>query len=145
VSMQERNPGLGLGVRQGIHEAAGTHILLMDSDGEMDVTTVPLMLEKLLAERVDLVIGSRWAKGGGVVGYSRTKYLLNRAFQIVFRILFRTNVRDLTLGFKLCRADVMKALHWNAQYHDIGCETTLRPIRAGCSVAEVPTTWVCRV
>ena len=65
-------------------------------------------------------------------------------FQLIFRLLFRTPVKDLTLGFKLCRADVMQAIHFNAQYHDIGCETTLRPVRAGCSVAEVPTTWVCR-
>ena len=144
VSMQRKNPGLGLAVRQGIKEATGTHVLLMDSDGEMDVNTVPLMVDKLVSTGVDLVVASRWTRGGGVVGYSRTKYVLNRAFQVVFRILFRTRVRDLTLGFKLCRADVMKALHWNAQYHDIGCETTLRPVRAGCSVAEVPTTWVAR-
>ena len=78
------------------------------------------------------------------MGYDPIKYVLNRGFQVFFRILFRTRIRDLTLGFKLCRADVMKALHFNAQFHDIGCETTLRPVRAGCSIAEVPTTWVCR-
>jgi dolichol-phosphate mannosyltransferase len=141
---QSKSPGLGLAVRQGISEATGTHVLLMDSDGEMDVKTVPLMVDKLVEEGVDMVVASRWAPGGGVVGYDPLKYMLNRAFQLLFRILFHTRIRDLTLGFKLCRADVMQALHFNAQYHDIGCETTLRPIRAGCSVAEVPTTWVCR-
>lgn len=144
LSMQKKNPGLGLGVRQGIKEATGTHILLMDSDGEMDVRTVPKMVDKLVDEDFDLVVGSRWTKGGGVVGYSKPRYVMNRAFQYVFRILFRTRVCDLTLGFKVCRADVFQALHWNAQYHDIGCETTLRPIRAGCTVGEVPTVWVAR-
>jgi dolichol-phosphate mannosyltransferase len=144
LSPQRKSPGLGLAVRQGIKEATGTHVLLMDSDGEMDVATVPLMVAKLQETGVDMVVASRWAPGGGVVGYDPIKYLLNRAFQVVFRILFRTRIRDLTLGFKICRADVMKALHFNAQFHDIGCETTLRPVRAGCTIAEVPTTWVCR-
>ena len=144
VREQEYNPGLGLGVRQGIAEATGTHILLMDSDGEMDVDTVPLMVAQLRRERADMVVGSRWMKGGGVEGYDPLKYWLNRAYQLLFRMLYRTRVHDLTLGFKLCAADIFKALPWDSQFHDIGCETTMRPIRAGARVTEVPTVWVRR-
>ncbi len=144
VSVQERNPGLGFGVQQGIAEATGTHILLMDSDGEMDVETVPRMLTALQERGADMVVGSRWVKGGGVVGYDRFKYFLNRGYQLLFRIMLRTNVRDLTLGFKLARADVMKSLPWCSQFHDIGCETTMRVVRAGFKVTEVPTVWVKR-
>ena len=144
VSEQERNPGLGLGVRQGIAQARGTHVLLMDSDGEMDVTTVPRMVAALKRERADLVVGSRWMKGGGVEGYDPLKYWLNRAYQLLFRALFRTRVHDLTLGFKLCSADIFKAMPWDSQFHDIGCETTMRPIRAGARATDVPTVWVRR-
>lgn len=141
VSMQERNPGLGFGVRQGIGEATGSHVLLMDSDGEMDVATVPPMVEKLIEDDADMVLGSRWMKGGGVEGYDPLKYWLNRGYQTLFRLLFRTRVHDLTLGFKLCRRDVFQAMPWDSQFHDIGCETTLRIIRAGYRVTEVPTVW----
>ena len=41
----------------------------------------------------------------------------------------------------LGRAAVMKAMPWDSQFHDIGCETTLRVIRAGYRVGEVPTVW----
>jgi dolichol-phosphate mannosyltransferase len=143
-SEQRENPGLGLGVRQGIAEARGTHVLLMDSDGEMDVRTVPAMVDALKRERADMVVASRWMRGGGVEGYDPLKYWLNRAFQLLFRILYRTRVHDLTLGFKLCRADLFQSLPWDSQFHDIGCETTMRPIRAGARVAEVPTVWVRR-
>jgi len=144
VSEQRENPGLGLGVRQGIAEASGTHVLLMDSDGEMSAETVPRMVAELRRARADMVVASRWMKGGGVEGYDRMKYFLNRGFQQLFRMLYRTRVHDLTLGFKLCRADIFKAMPWNSQFHDIGCETTLRPIRAGAVVSEVPTVWVRR-
>ena len=141
VSMQKENPGAGLAVRQGLAEAAGTHILLMDSDGEMDVETVPAMVEALIARGADMVVGSRWARGGGAEGYGRVKYVLNRVYQFLFRVLLRTSVHDLTLGFKLARADVMKSLPWSSQFHDIGCETTMRVVRAGFVVTEVPTVW----
>ena len=141
ISRQENNPGIGFAVRQGIAESRGSHILLMDSDGEMDVETVPLMVRALVERQADMVIGSRWLKGGGVEGYDRLKYFLNRGYQTLFRLLFRTSVRDLTLGFKLGRANVMKSMPWDSQFHDIGCETTLRVIHAGYKVTEVPTVW----
>ena len=144
ISRQERNPGLGLGVRQGIAESTGTHILLMDSDGEMDVETVPRMIAALEREGADMVVASRWMRGGGVVGYDRFKYFLNRGYQFLFRLLFRTRIHDLTLGFKLCRADLFQSFDWDSEFHDIGIETTMRPIRAGAKVTEVPTVWRCR-
>ena len=141
LSMQRENPGAGLAVRQGIDEAEGTHILFMDSDGEMDVETVPHMVAALVEHRADMVVGSRWAKGGGAEGYDRLKYFLNRGYQTLFRVLYRTRVHDLTLGFKFARAEVMKSLPWTSQFHGIGCETTMRVLRAGYRVVEVPTVW----
>lgn len=144
LSMQERNPGLGFAVRQGIEEARGDYILLMDCDGEMDVTTVPRMIAALDGGAVGMVVASRWMKGGGVRGYDPIKYVLNRGYQLLFRLLFRTRIHDLTLGFKLVRADIMKGIPWVSQFHDIGPETTLRVIRTGCRVTDVPTVWTCR-
>jgi dolichol-phosphate mannosyltransferase len=144
VSIQKRTPGLGWAVRQSIEEARGSHVLLMDSDGEMDVETVPRMVTALKELGADMVVGSRWMKGGGAEGYDRLKYFLNRGYQLIFRVLYRTRVHDLTLGFKLARADIMKAQPWDSEFHDIGCETTMRILRAGYRVAEVPTVWVKR-
>jgi dolichol-phosphate mannosyltransferase len=141
VSEQKHYPGLGLAVRQGIEECTGTHILLMDSDGEMDVRTVPPMLALLERDDLDMVVASRWMKGGGTEGYDPLKYCLNLGYQKLFKALFRTRISDLTLGFKLARAEVLQGFEWQGQYHEIGCETTLRPIRAGYRVGQVPTVW----
>ena len=141
VSVQRHYPGLGLAVRQGIEECTGSHILLMDSDGEMDVNSVPQMLDLLKRDHLDLVIASRWMKGGGTEGYDRFKYFLNLGYQKLFGVLFRTPITDLTLGFKMGGADVLQGFSWSGQYHEIGCETTLRPIRAGFRVGQVPTVW----
>ena len=141
VTEQRRSPGLGWAVRQGMGECTGSHILLIDSDGEMDVETVPLMLQALKRDKLDLVVASRWMEGGGIEGYDTLKYYLNIVFQRLFGWLFRTPITDLTLGYKLGSRDVLQGFTWRGTFHEIGCETTLRPIRAGYRVGQVPTVW----
>ena len=122
----------------------GNVVLSMDSDGEMEIETIPRMIAEMARSNVGLVVGSRWLPGGGFVGYSPAKRWLNWGFQQVFRILFRTRLHDLTYGFKLMRTELVQNIAWEATLHEIGCETTLMPIRLGVPVAEVPTTWRAR-
>lgn len=142
--IQKENPGLGRAIKEGFKIAKGSHILMMDSDGEMDPATVPEMIKKMEESRCDMVVGSRWVKGGGVVGYSTSKYFLNRAYQIIFRLLFLTKTKDLTLGFKLLRKEIVDRLHWESEFHDLAVEITLKLLKYGYRIEEVPTTWTAR-
>lgn len=144
IQVQQRIPGIGWAYREGFQSATGSHILMIDSDGEMPAETVPLMIEKMEATGCDVVVASRWMRGGGTQGYGPVKYFLNRGFQYLFRVLFWTSVHDLTLGFKLMTAQVAKTMPWHGQLHEFAAETTLRPIRAGFQVEEVPTVWTKR-
>lgn len=138
---QKENPGVGRAYREGFALATGSHVLMIDSDGEMPVATVKLMLDKMKATNCDMVIGSRWMRGGGVRGYDRFKYFLNRGFQLIFRVLLRTRIHDLTLGFKLIKAEIVHSIPWRAVYNNIGVETSMFPIKIGYHVEEVPTVW----
>lgn len=144
VIVQSRNPGLGLAVRQGLAVTRGGVVLSMDSDGEMENATIERMARLMRTGQYDLVLASRWLKGGGFHGYSRLKLVLNWTFQQVFRLLFRTKMHDLTYGFKMMRGDWARGFAWKGELHEIACETTLRPIRARARVAEVPSRWTAR-
>ncbi len=145
VFEQQENPGVGRAFREGYARVRGNVVLSMDSDGEMELATIPRMIARMAGSNVGLVVGSRWLPGGGFVGYSPTKRWLNWGFQQLFRVLFRTRLHDLTYGFKLMRVELIRNIAWDATLHEIGCETTLKPIRLGFPVAEVPTTWSARV
>ena len=144
VFEQRENPGVGRAFREGYARVRGNVVLSMDSDGEMEIETIPRMIAEMARSNVGLVVASRWLPGGGFVGYSPTKRWLNWGFQQLFRALFRTRLHDLTYGFKLMRAELVRNIAWEATLHEIGCETTLKPIRLGVPVAEVPTTWRAR-
>lgn len=141
---QKENPGLGRAVRQGLSCVTGSHILMMDSDGEMSPDTVPLMIKKMEETGCDMVVGSRWIKNGGAIGYNKFKYILNRIFQLIFRLMFLTKIHDLTLGFKLMKRKIVDNLQFDSNFHDIAVETTLKPIKHKYKVEEVPTVWKCR-
>jgi len=144
VHVQEENPGLGRAIREGIERTRGEFVLLMDSDGEMENGTILPMLEEMSTGRYGLVIASRWCGGGGFVGYSPVKLVLNWCFQHLFRVLFGTRLHDLTYGFKLMRGEVARGIAWEGSMHEIACETTLKPIRLGVSATEVPSRWTKR-
>lgn len=142
--LQDGPPGLGHAVRRGLADSRGAWILMMDSDGEMDVLTVPRLLSEQERTGADLVVAARWLPGGGARGYDPVKLVCNRVFQLLFRALHRVRLHDLTLGFKLLRGDAARRLPWRGEFHEIAVETTLRPVRAGLCVAEVPTVWTAR-
>jgi dolichol-phosphate mannosyltransferase len=144
VFVQQQNPGVGHAFREGYARVRGDVVLSMDSDNEMELAAVPRMLDKLIEGNYGLVVGSRWLSGGGFVGYSRAKRVLNWGFQQLFRWLFWTPLHDLTYGFKVLRAEVVRGVTWEASLSEIGCETTLKPIRLGVRAAEVPSTWTAR-
>lgn len=145
LQVQQLNPGLGNGVREGYAATTGNWVLNIDSDGEMEMDTVRRMLEKIDTGQYDLVVASRWMKGGGFSGYSPLKYVLNYGFQQLFRILYWTQVNDLTYGFKLMRGELARGIVWVGVMHEIACETTMKPIKLGARACAVPSKWTARV
>lgn len=144
VVVQRENPGLGRAVRQGLAETTGATVLSMDSDGEMENETVSHMAAAMRTGRYDMVLASRWIPGGGFSGYSSLKKVLNWCFQQLFRVLFWTKMHDLTYGFKMMTGRYARGFAWRGELHEIACETSLRPIRAGARVCEVPSKWTAR-
>jgi dolichol-phosphate mannosyltransferase len=142
--IQQNNPGLGHAVREGFANVRGNVVLMIDSDGEMGIDTVPRLLAEMAKGNHGLVVASRWLPGGGFTGYGKLKYRLNWCFQQLFRWLFWTRIHDLTYGFKLLRTELVRGIHWQGTLHEIACETTLKPIRLGISAAEVPSVWTAR-
>jgi dolichol-phosphate mannosyltransferase len=144
VFQQQENPGVGRAFREGYSRVQGNVVLSMDSDGEMELATIDRMIDEMAAGNFGLVVGSRWLRGGGFVGYSLAKRWLNWGFQQLFRVLFRTQLHDLTYGFKLMRSELVRGISWRAIYQEIGCETTLKTLWLGVPASEVSTTWRAR-
>ncbi len=110
-----RNQGLAGAVRTAIREVcrrAGDDdtVVIMDADNSHPPELVPLMLVRIFAGS-DMVIASRFVRGGREEGVPWRRRVLSRAASMLFRCLCPVaGVRDYTTGFRAYRAALLKAL-----------------------------------
>lgn len=93
--------GNGAAVKRGIRGARGHYVLLMDGDGQHPPDALPEMLRML--DSYDMVVGSRGGSGG-----SAHRNLANRIYNGLASYVTGRRIRDLTSGFRVARADVLK-------------------------------------
>jgi glycosyltransferase involved in cell wall biosynthesis len=139
VRCQER-PYLGGAMRDAFEWAGGSHVVMMASDLETDPAAVKELIAKA-REGFDIVTATRWSRTGGFSGYSPLKYVLNWIFQKTFRMLYGTELSDLTYGFRIFKAGLVKSIAWEELRHPFLLETILKPLRLGATVAEIPCAW----
>ena len=114
----------------------------MDADGSHDPAELPGLLAA--AANADLVIGSRWVRGGVVRNWPRSRAILSRGGNAYARIMLGLSVHDATGGYRAYRAETLREIGLQdvkSQGYCFQIELTLRTVRAGLSVAEVPITF----
>jgi dolichol-phosphate mannosyltransferase len=120
--------------------AGGAELIAqMDADFSHDPSDLPRLLE--VAENADLVLGSRYVDGGGVLEWGPLRRFISRGGSAYARAVLGIGVRDLTGGFKVFRREVLEAIEPEtipSLGYAFQVETTYRAIRAGFRVVEVP-------
>ncbi|MDQ3587939.1 MAG: polyprenol monophosphomannose synthase [Actinomycetota bacterium] len=114
-------------------------LLEMDCDFSHDPADLPRLIGA--TGEADLVLGSRYAPGGGVRDWGLVRRALSRGGSLYAQLLLGLPVRDLTGGFKCFRRAVLEGLDLDgiaADGYGFQIEVTYRAARAGFRVAEVP-------
>jgi dolichol-phosphate mannosyltransferase len=115
----------------------------MDADFSHDPTDIPRLVAAIDAG-ADLALGSRYTDGGGVVDWGLGRRLISRSACRYARIVLGLGVRDLTGGFKCFRREVLEAIELEtvrSHGYVFQVELTLRTLRRGFAVVEVPITF----
>ena len=84
-------------------------IVQMDADFSHDPAALPKLLAPLMRD-ADLVLGTRYMRGGGTVGWPRHRKLISRAGTLFARTVLLLPYRDLTGGFKAWRRELLDAI-----------------------------------
>lgn len=133
--------GFGRAIIAGLDQIRGDAVTLMMADESDDCRDVVRYWHKL-TEGFDCVFGSRFSKGGGVIGYPRLKLILNRAANLFLRLLFHIKLNDTTNAFKAYRKEVIDGCRPLISPHfNITVELPLKAIVRGYSWTIIPITW----
>src|SRR5438552_9039285 len=136
--------GLGAAYRAGFRWALDRPttraVVQMDADFSHDPADLPRLLAPLMTD-ADLVIGTRYMRGGGTVGWPLRRQLVSRAGTLFARTVLLLPYRDLTGGFKAWRREALDAIRMreaNANGYAFQIETTWWAHRRGTRVSQVP-------
>ncbi|MBQ6040337.1 MAG: glycosyltransferase [Oscillospiraceae bacterium] len=117
-------PGFGGAFQKGIKEASCDKFLILDSDGSHDPKYFPDIFRKM-TPGVDVVIGSRYAKGGKN-NDAFISVLMSKTLNFVFRIALGIKARDISTNYRLYRTDQLKKVSLDCRNYDVLEEVLLK-------------------
>jgi len=117
-------------------------VVQMDADFSHD----PADIDRLVAalDQADLAMGSRYAPGGAVSGWSKRREVLSRCGNTYARFLLRSPLHDLTGGFRAWRTDLVAKIDPSKTTSDgyaFQIEIAARAAEARARIVEVPITF----
>jgi dolichol-phosphate mannosyltransferase len=135
VRTQER--GLATAISHGIQHAQGERLLVMDTDFNHSPDNITRMLE--LLGGCDIVIGSRFVRGGGME--DRSRYVFSLVYNLFIRAVLWHGVRDSLSGFFAVRRSVLMSLPMEAIFLGYGeyfIRLTYTAHQRGMHLCEIP-------
>jgi SAM-dependent methyltransferase len=128
--------------REVIARGTADLVVTLDATGQHDAAQIPRMIDQMLADKLDVVIGSRWARHSGTPGLTVGRWamgkLANRTFRVVTGI---RGVTDVTTAFRVARMSVLRQLdldRYPADPRGIQMAFVADAVARGCRVGEAP-------
>jgi dolichol-phosphate mannosyltransferase len=143
TSKEGLGPAYRAGFRWVLDRSDTEAVVQMDADFSHDPRDLPRLLAPLMVG-ADLVLGTRYVRGGGTIGWPWYRRLISRGGTTFARTVLLLPYRDLTGGYKAWRRELLDSI----RLRDIGVngygfqvETTWWAHRRGARIAQVPITF----
>ena len=134
--------GLGSAVSTGFAQATGDYWVMMDADLSHRPEDLPGLLSRLAD--ADIVVGSRYVPGGGVVNWPLWRRVVSRGASAMGRVIVGLDVRDLTSGFAAFRREHMEQLLPTLSPRGFKLLLEIIAKSGGARLVETPITFVDR-
>jgi dolichol-phosphate mannosyltransferase len=89
-----------------------SHVIEMDADGSHDPCYIPNLLTA--ARDADVVLGSRYVPGGGVLGWGWFRVLNSAVANCAARLILGLPYHDATSGYRCFKRETLADLPWDS-------------------------------
>ena len=114
--IRKKERGLATAIRRGIEQSVGEVIIVMDTDFNHDPTVIPKLLQR--SKKFDVVVGSRFIKGGGMANKLREKFSM--LFNVGVHLLLGVPVHDCLSGFFAIKQDKLEQIPFDKVFWGYG-------------------------
>lgn len=121
-------------------------IVEMDADLSHDPNEIPNFIVN--TTNFDLVLGSRYIKGGGIENWNFIRRIISKGGNLVARILLGLDVEDVTTGYRAYRRETLEGIELGSiksNGYAFQAEMLVRARERGFSIKEMPITFRDRV
>ena len=117
-------------------------VVMLHPDGQYEPTLIPTLIEPILEDRADLVLGSRLAEPGMALaeGMPRYKYVANRTLTAIENRVLSTGLSELHTGYRAFSRRVLLTVPFlrNSLDFSFDSEILMQAAHFGFRIAEVP-------
>lgn len=135
--------GKGQALKEAFDLIKSEYIVMIDGDGTYLPSEVHLLLDPVLAEKADHVMGNRFGnlQEGAL---TRLNSAGNRLINFFFRLIYKVPLSDILTGYRAFNRDSVRRLDLTMEGFEIETEMTVDSVKKGLSIAEVPITYQAR-
>ncbi|MEO1015190.1 MAG: glycosyltransferase family 2 protein [Pseudomonadota bacterium] len=134
--------GKGNAVRRAFADVDADVYVMADGDDTYEAAAAPVMVTRLLRERLDMVVGTRAHQDASA--YRRGHVLGNRAFSGLFRNLFNSTFTDILSGYRVLSRRFVKSFPLGARGFEIEIEMAAHAALLRLPTAEHETVYGAR-
>jgi hypothetical protein len=139
---RELRQGKGFVVRRMFADIEADIYVLVDGDATYDAPNVRAMIAKLLADRLDMVVGSRRHQYDSA--YRRGHRFGNRLFTGFVAMVFGSAFTDILSGYRVLSRRFVKSFPLMSRGFEIEMELTIHALELGLPAAEIETSYYAR-
>lgn len=121
----QEEPYYGGAFRTGIKYASKDRMLVLDADGSHNPKDIIAIHKKYDADCCDMVIGSRYTKGG-VSNDSKTSFVMSKILNTIMRVIIGVKAKDISTSYRLYDTKQIKAVKLVRNNYDVLQEVILK-------------------
>lgn len=142
VIKRKNERGLSSAIVKGIEHAMGEAVVVMDSDLSHPPQTIPKMIEELRKSGCDIVVASRYIKGGSISGWPFKRKLISKGATKIAQHGLGIKIKDPMSGFFAFKRNIVKNIKFDAIGYKILLEILVKARNA--KVKEIPYSFIDR-
>jgi glycosyltransferase involved in cell wall biosynthesis len=141
VLRHDKNKGKGTAIRTAIPHVTGEYVVTQDADLELDPQDLAHMLERMLADNLTVLYGSRRLGRGTTEGVNFVFYSGGVVLSLLTNILFGQSITDEPTCYKMFRSEFLKSLPLRCERFEYCPEVTALTALRGVRIQEVPISY----
>lgn len=140
IHRKAKEGGLASAILRGIQNAKADTIIVMDSDFSHPPQVIPRLLETLRQYQCDLVVASRYVRGGRTRGWTLKRKLMSKCGTLIAKLGLRVGVNDPMSGFFAFKRGIIDGLTFDALGYKFLLEMLVKANK-NIKIREIPYTF----